>query len=69
MSVDGITFDPAWQNRQQAHFDGIQVWMISLPDLVRNKTASGRLQDQLNLENLRLSNQREKPENKKQGPA
>ena len=43
--IDGVSFDEAWSNRVEADIDGIPVHVISAADLIRNKTASGRLQD------------------------
>jgi predicted nucleotidyltransferase len=54
--IDGITFDEAWQNRAEATIEGdIQVAVISREDLIRNKLASGREQDLLDVKKLRAS--------------
>jgi hypothetical protein len=42
MSVDGIKFEEAWPNRNQAPFGTVDAWFIGRQDLVRNKRASGR---------------------------
>lgn len=44
-AVDGIVFEPAWQNRIAADYGGEPVFAISRDDLIRNKLASGRPQD------------------------
>ena len=44
MSIDGITFAEAWNNRTQVDFDGVPVWMISRQDLIRSKRVAGRPQ-------------------------
>jgi hypothetical protein len=49
-SIDGVDFEEAWQSRETAVIDGIQVPILSKPMLIRNKRASGRLKD---LEDLR----------------
>ncbi len=54
--IDGITFDEAWENRAEAHIEeGIRVAVISREDLIRNKLASGREQDLLDVKKLRAS--------------
>lgn len=42
MSIDGVSFGQAWNNRQEAALGSQQVWFISRADLIRNKRASGR---------------------------
>lgn len=44
-SIDGVTFDAAWQARVTASLDGIAVPVLSRADLVRNKVASARPKD------------------------
>ena len=52
--IDGLTFDEAWQNRIEGHLDGeVKVNVISKDDLIRNKLASGREQDLLDVKKLR----------------
>lgn len=54
--IDGIAFDEAWKNRVEAQIEGeIQVAVISRDDLIRNKLASGREQDLLDVKKLRAS--------------
>lgn len=54
--IDGITFDEAWKNRVEANIEGeIRVAVISREDLIRNKLASGREQDLLDVKKLRAS--------------
>ena len=54
--IDGITFDEAWKNRVEANIEGeIRVAVISRDDLIRNKLASGREQDLLDVKKLRAS--------------
>ncbi|WP_394796922.1 hypothetical protein [Armatimonas sp.] len=52
MSVDGLEFTEAWPNRSWIDFGGVEGWIISREDLILNKRASGRLQDQLDVQNL-----------------
>ena len=52
-AITGVTAEEAWQGRtQEMLLDGIPVNLISLEHLIRNKRASGRLQDLADVEQL-----------------
>lgn len=52
--IDGVTFDEAWTNRIEGTVDGeIPTSVISKDDLIRNKLASGRDQDLVDVKKLR----------------
>lgn len=51
-TIDGVTFDECFSRRQYADLDGVEVPMIHLDDLRRNKIASGRAKDIADLQNL-----------------
>jgi hypothetical protein len=52
--IDGITFQEAWGNRVEGILDGeVPAQVISREDLIRNKLASGREQDLLDVKVLR----------------
>jgi hypothetical protein len=54
--IDGIDFEEAWKNRIEGSVDGsIPVMVISREDLIRNKLASGRDQDIVDVKNLRTA--------------
>lgn len=54
--IDGISFDEAWENRVEGSIDGeIPASVISRRDLIRNKLASGRDQDLLDVKVLRAA--------------
>jgi hypothetical protein len=54
--IDGVTFDEAWSNRIGGLIDGeIETAVISRDDLIRNKLATGREQDALDVKKLRAS--------------
>jgi len=54
--IDGISFDEAWKNRIEGAVDGeTQVFVISKNDLIRNKLASGREQDLLDVKKIRAA--------------
>ncbi len=55
MSVSGIEFKNAWNNRVETDFDGVPAYFIGLDDLIENKKASGRLQDLADIEKISLS--------------
>ena len=42
MSVDGLRFEEAWPNGQEAPLGGVRAWFIGRQDLIRNKKAVGR---------------------------
>lgn len=51
-AVSGVEFADAWQRRAQSDYGGIPIWVIGREDLKRNKLASGRKQDLLDVEKL-----------------
>lgn len=52
--IAGITFEEAWTNRVEGMIDGeVPAPVISRDDLIRNKLASGREQDLLDVKVLR----------------
>ena len=54
--IDGLSFEEAWPRRIEAPIhDGLLVHVISKEDLIRNKLASGRSRDLLDVEALRES--------------
>jgi hypothetical protein len=50
--IDGVTFDECYASRQSVIIDGVEVDVIALDDLKRNKRAAGRHNDLNDLENL-----------------
>lgn len=54
--IDGVSFDEAWHNRVEGTIEGIvPSQIISRKDLIRNKLASGREQDLLDVKVLRAA--------------
>jgi predicted nucleotidyltransferase len=51
-SISGVEFAACYARRRQVELDGVSVNLIMLDDLKRNKEASGRLKDRLDLERL-----------------
>lgn len=44
-TISGVEFDAAWQNRAMLPMDGFSVPVLSQEDMIRNKQASGRPKD------------------------
>ena len=55
MSVEGLKFIEAWENRQITNLFDTETNFISHDDLIRSKEAAGRPQDLLDIENLLLA--------------
>ena len=51
-TISGVVFTECFKNRLVVQIDDLDVNMINLEDLKRNKSASRRLKDLLDLENL-----------------
>lgn len=52
-SIDGCSFDQVWRNRRKKPFGKVKANFLSIHDLIRNKKASNRRQDQADLERLK----------------
>jgi hypothetical protein len=50
--IDGLTFEPAWQNRVATEYGSEPVFVISREDFLKNTRASGRPQDLADIEAL-----------------
>ncbi|MDT0632301.1 hypothetical protein [Rubrivirga litoralis] len=51
-SVSGVSFDECWAQREVVDWGGVEVPVIGLRDLRRNKRASGRPKDMADLDEL-----------------
>ncbi len=51
-SISGVEFENAWANRLVVDVDGMQVPFIGRDDLLKNKRATGRPKDLLDVERL-----------------
>jgi len=49
---DGIVFKSAWKNKVAGKFGDIDVFFLSLDDLIKNKAATGRDQDTVDVNHL-----------------
>ena len=50
--ISGVRFDECYANRIRDTIDGVEVTLLSLPDLKINKQASGRHRDLDDLDHL-----------------
>jgi hypothetical protein len=50
--VTGLTFEHAWNNRNEESLEGLRVPVISRADLIANKTATGREKDRADIRGL-----------------
>lgn len=53
--LESISFEEAWQNRQQASYGGEKVYVIGREDLIKVKRAAGRPQDLEDVRSLEAS--------------
>lgn len=53
MSIPGIEFDDAWENRVTVQLEDIKIPFISRTDLILSKEASGRPQDKIDVDKLK----------------
>lgn len=51
--IEGVSFEDAWKNREISRYGDKKIYVISKKDLIKNKQATGRKQDQLDVENLK----------------
>lgn len=51
-AIDGIRFPEAWKSRKTIEVEGMQIPVIGLKSLIKNKQAAGRTKDTLDLELL-----------------
>ncbi len=50
--VSGLEFDSAWQKKMVVKWDGLEIFVVSLEDLVLNKRSTGRAKDTADVERL-----------------
>jgi len=51
-AINGVTFDDAWSSRVKTKLAGHSIHVIGRRELIRNKRASGRTKDLVDLEIL-----------------
>jgi hypothetical protein len=52
-AITGVEFEEAWEDRLVAEVDGVKVNILSLEKMIRNKEATGRAKDALDVKILR----------------
>jgi predicted nucleotidyltransferase len=52
-SCDGVEFENCYKTKQEIEIDSIKINFIDFENLIKNKKASGRLQDLADLDNLK----------------
>jgi hypothetical protein len=50
--IDGVAFEDAYENHKRGRYGNVTVNFIGKNELIKNKKASNRTQDKLDLENL-----------------
>jgi predicted nucleotidyltransferase len=43
--IDGVEFDEAWEKKTQVRIDGLEIYILSKADLLKNKLAANRDKD------------------------
>jgi len=57
MSIPGVKFEEAWENREMVELDDLKILFISRSDLIRAKEAGGRPQDMIDIDKLKEAEQ------------
>jgi len=50
--IEAVTFEEAWNNREKSRYGEQSIHVIGKAELIKNKAATGRKQDKLDVENL-----------------
>jgi predicted nucleotidyltransferase len=56
--ISGVEFERAYANRKNIFLEGLEIPVISVPDLIANKRATGRTQDLADVEKLESASKR-----------
>lgn len=51
--IDGVDFDKAYENRQEIAIENMNIPVLSIEDLIKNKESTGREKDTLDARELR----------------
>lgn len=54
MNISGVKFEPAWEHRAVADFDGVKVNIIGIKELIESKRKTRRYMDIIDIESLKL---------------
>ena len=59
-AISGVTFAECYEKRVDEMIEGVRVSFIDVQSLIRNKSATGRLKDQADVEALKKNKQAER---------
>ena len=48
-SIDGVSFDEAWDGREEREIEGLRIPFLGRAELIRNKRSTGRARDRADL--------------------
>lgn len=51
--IDGLKFEDAWKNKELVEFDELKAFSLEINDIIKNKEASNRPKDRLDLVQLK----------------
>lgn len=51
--IDGVDFAEAWKRRKEIELDGMKVYVLSAKDIIKNKEASGRPKDKIDVDAMK----------------
>jgi predicted nucleotidyltransferase len=51
--IDGVTFEECWEDRKEVNLSGMSIPFIGIESLIKNKAASPRAKDKIDLEELK----------------
>jgi len=54
-AIDGVEFEDAWERKLQSLYDQVPINLLSIQDLIQNKSITNRKQDLIDLENLKAA--------------
>ncbi len=54
-TIEGVEFNECFKNKLEIEFDELKIPFIGYNDLIKNKKASGRTKDKIDIENLKKS--------------
>lgn len=66
--ISGVAFAEAWLRKERARMAGVNIYIIGLEDLIRNKIAAGRASDIEHLQALQKDNRKSKRTGKQKNP-
>lgn len=59
-SIEGCNFEQVWKNKKRGQYSKEKVYFIGLDELIKNKKASGRKQDKVDIDVLLIAKKRKR---------